>query len=491
MNLTADFSAVLPFAFLVVWASALLLVDIFLLQERRKITAVLAAAGLAITLVLSLLQAGQERLAFNDMVSLDGFAVFLNTLFLASGLVAVGLSYDYLERMGIERGEYYPLLLFSISGMLLMAYAADLIVIFLALELLSIPLYILAGFARPRLESEEAAMKYFLLGAFASGFLVYGIALVFGGTATTNLAAIVTAVSNGLADSTMITVGAGLILVGLGFKVGAVPFHMWTPDVYQGAPSSVTAFMAIGAKAGGFAALLRVFVIGFSTDLVAIEKLTVVLWGLAVITMLVGNILAISQRNIKRMLAYSSISHAGFILMALVPFAQPDVASDTVASALFYLVAFAVTSFGVWAVVLSLEQTGDNEDGSRKGQDLYDDYAGLAHKHGGLALAMTVFMLSFTGLPLTLGFAGKLYLFRTVLAGGHIWLAVVGVLTSLISAYYYLRVVIIMYMHEGQPTVYRERWTSITVTASAIGVVLLTIFASPLFLWAEKAILGR
>jgi NADH-quinone oxidoreductase subunit N len=491
MNFTADLIAVLPFAFLVLWASALLLIDVFLLQERRKTTVLLAALGLVITIVLSIAQSGQQEMAFNNMISLDGFAVFLNTLFLVSGLIAVGLSYDYLQRMGIERGEYYPLLLFSISGMLLMSYAADLIVIFLALELLSIPLYVLAGFARPRLESEESAMKYFLLGAFASGFLVYGIALIFGGTATTNLSGIYDAVAAGLADSTLLAVGAGLVLVGLGFKVGAVPFHMWTPDVYQGAPSTITAFMAIGAKAGGFAAILRVFVIGFSNDLIVIEKLTAVLWGLAVITMIVGNVMAISQRNIKRMLAYSSISHAGFILMALVPFAQPEVALDTVASALFYLVAFALTSFGAWAVVLSLEQNKDNDDGSRKGQDLYDDYAGLGHKHAGLALAMTVFMLSFTGLPPTLGFAGKLYLFRTVLAGGHIWLAIIGVLTSLISAYYYLRVVIIMYMHDGEPLVYKNQFTAWTARISAIGVVLLTIFATPLFRWAAAAVLGH
>ncbi len=486
---SSDILAILPLVVLVAWACALLLVDAFLLQGRRQLTPVLAALGLLVALILSIIQFGRQQQAFGGMISLDGFAVFLNILFLASGLVSIALSYDYLSRMRIERGEYYSLLLFSISGMMLMAYAADLIVVFLALELLSIPLYVLAGFARPRLDSEESAMKYFLLGAFASGFLVYGIALVFGATATTNLGAIVDSIRSGLADSTLLVTGAGLVLVGLGFKVAAVPFHMWTPDVYQGAPSTVTAFMAIGAKAGGFAAILRVFVTVFSVQIELADKMTDVLWVIAVATMIVGNVLAISQKNIKRMLAYSSISHAGFIMMALVPYAQPRVAQDAVAAALFYLVAFAITSFGAWAVVLALEKTEDDEDGMRRGLDIYRDYAGLATQHRGLAAAMLVFMLSFTGLPPTLGFAGKLYLFRTALAGGFVGLALIGVAASLVSAYYYLRVVIVMYMYEGEPQVYRERWINLTAGVSAVGTVLLTIFAAPLFNWAAQSVL--
>ena len=487
MNLSSsDFLSILPLTILAIWASVLLVVDLFIPGPRKTWTAILSALGLLVTLVLTALLPGPGKLTFGGMISADGFASFLSIVVLASGMLGIALSYDYLKRMGIERGEYYTLMLFSICGMVLMAYAADLIVVFLALELLSIPLYILAGFARPRLDSEESALKYFLLGAFASGFVVYGIALAYASTATTSLQGIVTAVEAGAFTPAMLTIGAALILVGLGFKVGAVPFHMWTPDVYQGAPSTVTAFMAVGAKVGGFAALLRIFVSAFGTHYTLIEDLTPVLWGVAAVTMIVGNVLAISQQNIKRMLAYSSIAHAGYILMALVPFAQANVAGDSIAAALFYLLGFAITSFGIWAVVMTLEKAEDGEDGLRKGLTL-NDYAGLGRRSPGLAVAMTIFMLSFIGLPPTLGFAGKLFLFRTALEGGFVGLAVIGVLTSLVSAYYYLRIVVIMYMHDGQPTVYRERWLGITAMVSAFCTVVLMFFASPLLDWAAKA----
>jgi NADH-quinone oxidoreductase subunit N len=311
---------------------------------------------------------------------------------------------------------------------------------------------------------------------------------VYAATGSTGLAAILATVTGGAFNVTLFSVGGGLLLVGFGFKVGAVPFHMWTPDVYQGAPSAVTAFMAVGAKAGGFAALLRVFVTAFGTRFDVVPELTTVIWWLAALTMIVGNVLAVSQKNIKRLLAYSSISHAGFILMAFVSFGQESVAADAVASALFYLLAFAVTSYGVWAVVISLEQAEDGADGLHKGLDL-DDYAGLGQRNPGLALAMTVFMLSFTGLPPTLGFAGKLYLFRTALEGGYVGLAVIGVLTSLISAYYYLKIVVIMYMVDGEPKVHRARMLGWTAGISAVGTVVLTIFASPLFAWAAGSVL--
>ena len=259
-----DILSILPFAVLSAWGCLLLIVDLFIPKERKGITALLTAAGLAGTLVITLLLSSRAPVTgFHGMVVLDGFAIFLSALFLISGLAAILVAFDYLKRSGIERGEYYALMLFSIAGMLLMAEAADLIIVFLALELLSIPLYIMAGFARPRLASEEAAIKYFLLGAFASGFVVYGIALIYGATATTDLKEIVAAIAAAQGIPFGLVIGAALILVGLGFKVAAVPFHMWTPDVYQGSPSSVTAFMAVGAKAGGFAALLRIFVLAF------------------------------------------------------------------------------------------------------------------------------------------------------------------------------------------------------------------------------------
>jgi NADH-quinone oxidoreductase subunit N len=480
----SDLYTLLPNILLVAWACMLLLLDLAIPKGRKGLTALLAAVGLALAMGFTLSQAGLETTAFGGMVVLDGFASFLNVLFLASGLLAIAVAYDYLKRMGIERGEYYVLILFSISGMLLMAQAADLIVIFLALELLSIPLYVLAAFARPRLDSEEAGLKYFLLGAFATGFVVYGIALVFGAAGTTSLVGILntTALSGTtgpVASLPLLLIGAALILVGFSFKVAAVPFHMWTPDVYQGAPTPVTAFMAVGAKAAGFAALLRVFITAFpalDVDLVP------VLWALAALTMLVGNLVAIAQTNIKRLLAYSSIAHAGYILMAFVPYGNPQVMPDAVASALFYLVAYALTSFGAWSVVIALEKA------EAQGLEIAD-YAGLGRKRPALAAAMTVFMLSLTGIPPTLGLVGKFYLFRTVIEGGFIGLALIGVLTSLISAYYYLRVVVVMYMREGDPQVSGEPWLDLTTLAAAVATVLLSFIPMPLFALASNAVL--
>jgi NADH-quinone oxidoreductase subunit N len=329
-----DLYTILPAITLTVWACVLLLVDLFIPKERKSLTALLAAAGLALTMGINLTQVGSESVGFNGMVTLDGFSNFLSTLFLLTGLFGIAVAYGYLRRMKIEHGEYYVIMLFSIVGMILMSQATDLIITFLALELLSIPLYVLAAFAYPRTESEEAGIKYFLLGSFATGFVVYGIALTFGATGTTSLAGIVAAVPN--CNLTLLLAGAALILVGFGFKIGAVPFHMWTPDVYQGAPTSVTAFMAAGAKAAGFAALLRVFATAFpslATDLMPVLAL------LSALSMVLGNIIAIAQTDIKRMLAYSSIAQAGYILMAFVPFANESVRLVSVSAGLFYLVA--------------------------------------------------------------------------------------------------------------------------------------------------------
>jgi NADH-quinone oxidoreductase subunit N len=477
MNST-DFLSILPIVVLVAWACVLLLVEAFV-KTAKKAVPLLAAFGLAVTLGFVVALSRTDYIGFNGMVSADGFSAFLEVLFLVSGILAIALAFDYNKRMGMERGEFYLLLLFSISGMMLMAIAADLIVVFLALELLSIPLYVLAGFLTPKVQSEESALKYFLLGAFAGGFVVYGIALVFGATATTNLHGIFSAIENGGADMALLTVGAALILVGFGFKVAVVPFQMWTPDVYQGAPTSVTAFMAVGAKAAGFAALLRIFVAALPG---LGDELTPVLWTLAALTMFAGNLVAIAQSNIKRMLAYSSIAHAGYIFMALVPMGQTELADQAIASALFYLLSYAVTSFGAWAVVISLEKA------EGKGLQL-TDFAGLGRKYPALAFAMLVFMLSLTGVPPTLGFMGKFFLFRTVIAADFIGLALIGVLTSLISAYYYLRILVIMYMQEGDPEVRKEPWLNLTTGVAAFGTVVLSIVAVPLFTWATEAVL--
>jgi NADH-quinone oxidoreductase subunit N len=276
----------------------------------------------------------------------------------------------------------------------------------------------------------------------------------------------------------LLLIGAALILVGFGFKVAAVPFHMWTPDVYQGAPSSVTGFMAVGAKAAGFAALLRVFVTAFpSLD----AKLVPVLWGLAALTMFAGNLIAIAQTNIKRMLAYSSIAHTGYILMAVVAYGNPAVSADAVSSALFYLVTYAITSFGAWSVVIALEKS------DAKGLEI-SDYAGLGQRKPALAAAMTIFMLSLTGIPPTLGLVGKFYLFRTVIEGGYIGLAIIGVLTSLISAYYYLRVVVIMYMHAGEAQAESESWLNLTTAVTAVATVVLSFLPAALFALTSGAV---
>lgn len=474
-----DLLNILPPVIVIGWACVLLLVDLFIPRVRKGVTAVLAALGMLVALVFSAQQLGTQATAFNRMVVVDGFSVFLNMLVLGSGLLAVALAHAYLKRMKIVRGEFYTLMSFSISGAMLMAMAADLVVVFLSLELLSIPLYVLSAFAAPNEQSEEAGMKYFLLGAFAGGFLLYGIALIYGATGTTELVSVVSAVQAGVQHPLFLLVGAALILIGLGFKIAAVPFHMWTPDVYQGAPTPVTAFMAVAAKVGGFAALLRIFMVAFpglSVDL------SPILWAVVVVTLLVGNLAAISQKNIKRMLAYSSISHAGFILMAMVPYGQDAVFRNSVAAVLFYLLAFAIASFGSWAVVMALEKA------EGKGLEL-DDYAGLGKKYPGLALSMLVFMLSFTGVPPTLGFVAKFFLFRAVLEGGHVWLAIIGVVASMISAYYYLRVVIIMYMREGEPLAVKEPWLQLVMGLSAVGTVVLLLVATPLFRWAAQAVL--
>ena len=474
-----SFSVIGPLTFLIVWACVLLLADLFVPKERKGITALLAAFGLALTLGFTLAQIGSQQTGFSGMVVIDGFAVFVNALLLVSGLLGISLAYGYVKRMGLERGEYYTLLLFSVTGMMLMAQAADLIVVFLSLELLSIPLYVLAAFARPKVESEEAGIKYFLLGAFATGFIVYGTALVFGASSSTNLAAIVKAASNGAANLLLLAIGSALILVGLGFKVAVVPFHMWTPDVYQGAPSAVTAFMSSGAKIAGFAALLRVFATAFPS---IASDMTGIFWAVSAATMILGNVIAIAQTNIKRLLAYSSIAHAGYILMAFVPYGNPDVAPVSIAAGLFYLVAYAVTNFGAWAVVIALEKS--------EGQGLQlSDYAGLAKRHPGLAGAMAIFMLSLIGLPPTIGLVGKFYLFRAVIQGGFTGLAIIGVLTSLISAYYYLRVVVLMYMRDGEPETERESFLDLTTIVTAVATVVISLIPQLLFTWAYTATL--
>jgi len=480
-----DLNAILPILVLAGYGCLLLLVDLFIPDDRKRYTAWLTLLGLAgAAAAHAAWPVTGTLLAFNGMLVADGFGLFLNMLFLGTAALTVLLALNYLPRTGIERGEFYVLLLFTVSGMMLMGQAADLIIVFLGLELLSIPLYIMSGLARPKVASEESALKYFLLGAFASAFLVYGIALVYGATGATNLRLVLAAAGADNGRLGLLLAGVGLVLVGLGFKVAAVPFHMWTPDVYDGAPSVVTAFMSVGAKAGGFAALLRVFVTAFPE---LAPQWAMVAAIMSALTMLVGNFAAIVQSNIKRLLAYSSIAHAGYILMGLVAAssASAGIQDTAIGASLVYLLAYAVTNIGAWAVVIAVEKAESAGQGT--GLSL-SDYAGLGKRRPGLALAMAVFMFSLTGVPPTIGFIGKAYIFGATLEAGYTWLALVGVVTSLVSAYYYLRVIVIMYMQDGQPVTTSRRALNFTVGLTAIATVVFGLAPYPLLTLATNAI---
>jgi NADH-quinone oxidoreductase subunit N len=371
------------------------------------------------------------------------------------------------------------LLLFTTSGIMMMGHANDLVVVFIALELLSIPLYIMAAFRYGDSRSEESGMKYFILGAFASAFFVYGAALIYGATGTTSLPAIMAAVGDLLAQPVtfgsmgLLLIGAGLVVVGLGFKVAAVPFHMWTPDVYEGAPTPVTAFMSVGAKIGGFAALLRIMLVALPG--LALNGADAASWQLAIAliaaaTMILGNVVAIAQTNIKRLLAYSSIAHAGYVLMAVAAAATAGMSDAAAQAALAYLLAYMFTNLGAFAVAMALEKP----DGSGM---LVSDFNGLARSRPGLALMMTVFMLSLTGIPLTGGFIGKWLVFQATVESGLVWLAVVGVLTSVVSAYYYVSVIVNMYLRDGQgdPAEGAATYLNWGLYVAAAGTVLLGV----------------
>jgi NADH-quinone oxidoreductase subunit N len=469
-----DLITVLPALILCGWACLLLLVDLFIPAGQKKWTGVLALVGLAASAAGMLPWLSHDNQAgFGGMVRIDALAMLVGLVFLVAAALTVLLALGYLPRHGLERGEFYVLLLLSTSGMVLITQAADLIIVFLALELLSIPLYVLAGLARPRPASEEAALKYFLLGAFATGFLVYGTAMCYGGTGATNFIQMTAAVKGGSASLSLLLVGAALILVGLGFKVAVVPFQMWTPDVYEGAPSVVTAFMSVGAKAAGFAALLRIFLTAFPA---LAAQWTVLAAIVAALTMVLGNFAAVMQTNLKRLLAYSSIAHAGYILAGVVAAgASPSPAQATLStgSVIFYLIAYAVTNLGAWAVVTAVERT---EGAGLK----LDDYAGLGRRRPALALAMALFMFSLTGLPPTVGFVAKFYVFRVAIDTGYLWLALVGVLTSLVSAFYYLRVVAVMYMRDGEGEVFSPAALNVVVGLTALATLVLGIVPAPL-----------
>ena len=455
---SANWVSTLPGLLLLAWTLFLVLADLFIPPERKWWTPLLACVGLGISFAVNLFvysPAESEQAAFYGMFVADAFTGFLNAVILVATLISILMSWDYLNRADIHRGEYYILALLSSAGAMFMVGANDLVVVFIALELLSIPLYIMAAFrsinrdgTEAALKSEESGMKYFILGAFSSAFLVYGSALVYGATGTTNIPEIFS-IAASLAGATSaaafyLLIGAALLFVGLGFKVAVVPFHMWTPDVYEGAPTPVTALMSVTAKIGGFAALLRVLVTGLSVFALAeggAAAWQAALSAAAILTLILGNFVAISQRNLKRMLAYSSIAHAGYILVAVAAAGTAGMADAAAQSALVYMLAYMFTNLGAFAVVMAIEK----EDGT--GVDL-DNITGLARSRPLMAMAMTVFMLSLTGIPLTAGFVGKLLVFAAAVQAGLYGLVIVGVLTSVVSAFYYMRVVVNMYLRD-------------------------------------------
>jgi NADH-quinone oxidoreductase subunit N len=369
------------------------------------------------------------------MVAADRFAVFFRLVLLGIAALAVLLSAHYLDRSNEFRGEFYPLLVLCTTGMTLITAAADLIIVFLALEILSLSLYLMTGFSFRRLASAEASMKYFLLGAFSSAFFLYGIALAYGTTGTTNLARIAHSLTGQTGDIALALGAAGLLAVGFAFKVAAVPFHMWTPDAYQGAPTNVTAFMSAGTKVAAFGAFLRVFMVALSP--LAWDWKPFV-WVLAALTMVVGSVLAIAQTNVKRMLAYSSIAHAGFILVGLSAASQQGMQA-----AMFYLVAYSAMILGAFGVVMLVSVRGERATG-------LPDYAGLARRSPVLAVLLALFLLSAAGIPPTAGFVAKVVVFSAAIQAGHWPLVLIAVIASVIAAFFYIRVIVLMYMQEPE-----------------------------------------
>src|SRR5688572_17350610 len=376
--------ALLPVLVILGTGALVLLLDLLPPRHSKEHLGGVALLGIVGALFASLWQWGKEARAFRNMVVLDGYALFFDVIICYAAALVVLLSIDYLRRNGVESGEYYALVLMSTAGMLLLASAGDLLVVFLAIELMSLPLYMLAGLFKTRLAAGEASMKYFLLGAFATAFLLYGTALIFGATGATNLDRIAAAAAARPTDA-LITVGLGLLLVGFGFKISSVPFHMWAPDVYEGAPTSITAFIATGSKAAALGALLRVLTVALK----AVQPdWTVILWAVAVVTMTVGNVVAIAQSNLKRMLAYSSVAHVGYMLVGLVAGGVPGAGA-----VLYYLLAYTFTTIGAFGVILMLvERTGEEAVDVR-------DYAGLARRHPLLAATLSLFLLSLIGIP--------------------------------------------------------------------------------------------
>lgn len=468
--------ALAPMLVLVAGAMALLLWGAF----RPRVNRAHLAIGSVITLLVSSgFLAAQialaPRLTMADMVVIDGVGLFASMVVLIAAVAVIPATHLYLRDHGWSRVEYQPLLLFAVVGMMMLATANDLIMIFVAIEVLSLALYTMVGIAKRERAAQEASLKYFLLGAFSSAVLLYGVALLYGAAGTTNIPAIADAIAAGGVDSKLAFAGLAFLITGLGFKIGAVPFHAWTPDVYQGAPTPVTAFMAAGTKAAAFAALLRALFVSFGS---LAWDWRPVIWAIAIASMVIGSVVAIVQTDIKRMLGYSSVAHAGFILVGVVAADR-----DGVAATLFYLFVYALMTVGAFVAVMASGRGGDERT------ELIS-WSGLGRREPLFASVMTFFLLSLAGIPPTGGFAAKLVVLSSAQGVGETGLVVVGVLVSAIAAFFYLRVIVLMWLHEpdepveGQGIARTNAWTLgiVAATVAAVGV-----YPQPLIDLARRA----
>lgn len=458
-----DLLHILPIIIVTVTALAILILEITI-KRAEPVVFAFSLIGLIAAGVSAISLYPQSGTAFNEMVSIGGFASFFHVAFIVVTILTFLISRQYIERMGIYHSEYYAIILFSLVGMMLIASSLDLLMLFIGIELMSLSFYILAGFMRTRLTSNESALKYFLLGAFATGFLVYGIALVYGASGTTNLASIAEQIDQ-LFNSTLFWMGVAMLTMGFSFKIASVPFHMWAPDVYEGAPTTVTAFMSTAGKAAAFAGFLIVIMFSFAGGT---EKLQDLFAILAVASMVVGNVIAISQHNLKRMLAYSSIAHAGYMLIGFAAASELGMSG-----VMFYIVAYGFMNIGAFGV-LSMTEYGENKNLT------FDEYKGLATRKPFVAALMAIFMFSLSGIPPFAGFFGKYYIFLAAIQEGYTWLAIVGVLASVIGVYYYIRVIIYMYFYDGDVTLEAEP-SYIGMTAlvlAALAVLQMGIFPS-------------
>lgn len=461
-----DLISLAPVLVLSVFTMLVMLIDLFV-GKNKSILVFVSLTGLLMAAVSSFAKTDWPVASFGGSYVVDHMSVFFTLIFCLSSALAILLSIDYNRREKIRVGEYYSLIMFCTAGMIILASSTDLIMIFLGIEIVSLCLYVLAGIRRGDTRSNEAALKYFLLGAFATGFLLYGMTLLYGSTGTTKLVGIAEALSHSeILSQPILLMGVVLLVAGFGFKVASVPFHMWTPDVYQGAPTPVTAFMAVGPKAAAFAAFFRVFTTAMPELAPTWEVLLSIV---AVITMFVGNLGAIMQTNIKRLLAYSSISHAGYILIAII--VKGSLATSAL---LFYMLAYTFMTFGAFSIVILLGRNG------KENLEL-EDYSGLGFQAPLLGLSMSVFLLSLGGLPPLAGFVAKFYIFQAALNEGYVILVVLAVLNSAISLYYYLKIIVFMYMKEPKDE-FQVSLTPINLLVIVIGLlgtVQLGLFPGP------------